>query len=89
MYIIAIAWAYVTVLMAATEKTVTAGLLTFLFYGALPCGLLLWIMGVKHRRFKQALKENQAFNKNLEQNTKLLIDEAVHNPDGADTNTNK
>lgn len=83
MYIIAIAWAYVTVLMAATEKTVTAGLLTFLFYGALPCGLLLWIMGVKHRRFKQALKENQ------EQNAALLIDETVHHPDSADTNTDQ
>lgn len=83
MYIIAIAWAYVTVLMAATEKTFTAGLLTFLFYGALPCGLLLWIMGVKHRRFKQALKENK------EQNEALLIDETVHNPDGADTDADE
>ena len=33
MYIIAIAWMYVVVLMAATEKSVTAGLLTFIFYG--------------------------------------------------------
>ena len=53
MYIIAIAWLYVAVLMAATEKTITAGLLTFTFYGILPCALLLWLLGVKHRRYKQ------------------------------------
>lgn len=53
MYIIAIAWLYVTVLMAATEKTITAGILTFIFYGLLPCALLLWLLGVKHRRYKQ------------------------------------
>ena len=53
MYIIAIAWLYITVLMAATEKTITAGLLTFTFYGLLPCALLLWILGVNHRRFKK------------------------------------
>lgn len=50
MYIIAIAWMYVVVLMAATEKSITAGLLTFVFYGLLPCALLMWLLGVKHRR---------------------------------------
>lgn len=57
MYIITIAWLYVTVLMAATEKTITAGLLTFMFYGLLPCALLLWILGVKHRRYMQGRKD--------------------------------
>ena len=56
MYIIAIAWLYVTVLMAATEKTVTAGLLTLIFYGVLPCALLLWVLGAKHRRRMKAMK---------------------------------
>lgn len=50
MYIIAIAWLYVVTLMAATEKSIVAGLLTFIFYGLLPCALLLWLLGVKHRR---------------------------------------
>ncbi len=71
MYIIAIAWLYVTVLMAATEKTITAGLLTFIFYGLLPCALLLWILGVKHRRHKQIAK--------------LLSDDAVHQPNSTDS----
>jgi len=33
MYIIAIAWLYVTVLMAATEKTITSGVLNLYFTG--------------------------------------------------------
>lgn len=53
MYIIAIAWLYVVTLMAATEKSIAAGVLTFLFYGLLPCALLLWLLGVKHRRYKR------------------------------------
>jgi hypothetical protein len=56
MYIIAIAWLYVTILMAATEKTIIAGILTFGFYGLLPCALLLWILGVKHRRHQLKIK---------------------------------
>lgn len=72
MYIIAIAWLYVTVLMAATEKTITSGLLTFIFYGLLPCALLLWILGVKHRRF---IKDK-----------KPLLEEDMRDPDGSNTN---
>jgi biotin transporter BioY len=70
MYIIAIAWIYVVTLMAATEKTLAAGLLTFIFYGLLPCALLLWILGVNHRRFKK--------------HQKSLLEEEVSNQDGAD-----
>ncbi|MBI5108273.1 MAG: hypothetical protein HZA62_05955 [Rhodocyclales bacterium] len=50
MYVIAIAWLYVTVLMAATEPNLTAGVLTFVFYGLLPLGLLLWLLGTPQRR---------------------------------------
>lgn len=59
MYIIAIAWLYVTVLMAATEKSLVAGLLTFIFYGLIPCAILLWILGAKHRRFKATLQQSR------------------------------
>ena len=71
MYIIAIAWIYVTILMAATEKTITAGILTFVFYGLLPCALLLWLLGVKHRKHQQ--------------HAKLLSDQDMREPDGTDT----
>lgn len=70
MYIIAIAWMYVVVLMAATEKSVTAGLLTFIFYGLLPCALLLWLLGVKHRRHQQ---------------NKQSVDKVSDQEDGTDT----
>ena len=59
MYIIAIAWLYVTFLMAATESSVTAGILTFVFYGLMPCGLLLWILGAPQRKRKKALLEEE------------------------------
>lgn len=62
MYIILIAWMYVVVLLAAAENTITAGVLTFLFYGLIPCALLLWILGVKHRRYKRSAKDNFAGN---------------------------
>jgi biotin transporter BioY len=50
MYIVAIAWLYVTLMMALTEPSLTAGVLTFLFFGLLPCALLLWIVGTPQRR---------------------------------------
>lgn len=50
MYIVAIAWLYVTVLMAATERSITAGVLTFLAYGLGPLALLLWLFGGPRRR---------------------------------------
>lgn len=59
MYIIAIAWLYVTFLMAATEPSITAGILTFFFYGLMPCGLLLWILGTPQRKRKKALLEEE------------------------------
>ena len=50
MYIVAIAWLYVTLMMAATEASLTAGVLTLVFYGLLPCGLLLWVVGTPQRK---------------------------------------
>lgn len=74
MYIIVIAWLYVVVLMAATEKTVTAGLLTLIFYGLIPCALLLWILGVKHRRHYRS---------------KQLLEQNVREPDSSDPQRNQ
>ncbi|HWU83855.1 MAG TPA: hypothetical protein VN028_00830 [Rhodocyclaceae bacterium] len=50
MYIIAIGWLYIIVLMAATEHSVVAGLLTLIFYGIAPVALLFWIFGARGRR---------------------------------------
>ena len=50
MYIIAIGWLCVTLLMAATEPSLTAGVMTFLVYGAAPLALFLWLSGTPQRR---------------------------------------
>ena len=50
MYIIAIGWLWVVLLMAITESNVVAGVLTFTFYGLLPCALLMWLLGTPSRR---------------------------------------
>lgn len=60
MYIIIIAWMYVTLLMAINETSITAGVLTFCFYGLIPCAILMWILGVKHRQFKRQQQHNKA-----------------------------
>jgi hypothetical protein len=54
MYVIAIGWLYVTVLMAATEPNLTAGVLTFTFYGLAPLALFLWLFGTPQRRRNRA-----------------------------------
>jgi hypothetical protein len=70
MYVIAIAWLYVTVLMAATEPNLTAGALTFALYGLLPLALLLWLFGTPQRRRKRLARE--------------MVDDVVGQDDGAD-----
>lgn len=52
MHIIIIAWLWVILMMAITERSATAGVLTFLFYGFAPCVLLLWLVATQ-RRFKR------------------------------------
>ena len=53
MWIVAIAWIYVVVLMAATEPTAVGGVMTFLFYCALPLSILFYITGAKRRRLRK------------------------------------
>lgn len=59
MYIIAIGWLYVTLLIAVNEASVVAGVISFAFYGLLPSLLLLWISGSKVRRQRRAFLEQQ------------------------------
>lgn len=59
MYIIAIGWLYVTVLMALTETSVAAGVLTLVFYGLLPVVLLMWLLSSPVRLKRRRLKEAQ------------------------------
>lgn len=64
MYIVAIAWMFVVVLMAAAEATSSQGsvlgaLITLLMYGIVPLGLVLYIMGTPMRRQRRAEREAQ------------------------------
>lgn len=62
MYIVAIAWMYVVVLMAATQPSVLAGLGTFVFYGLVPCSVVMYVLMApnrsKQRKAKEALEIN-------------------------------
>ena len=62
MYIVPIAWLYVAVLMAVAEATnttgtVLGGIVTFVLYGLLPIGLLVYVMGAPTR--KRAIKARE------------------------------
>lgn len=50
MWIVAIAWIYVVGLMAVTETSVVAGVMTFLGYCVLPLSILFYLTGGKRRR---------------------------------------
>ena len=63
MYIVIIAWLYVTLMMAVAEATNTNGtvlgaIFTFLLYGVLPLALVVYLLNTPARR--RALKEREA-----------------------------
>lgn len=62
MYIIPIAWLYVVVMMAVAEATnsngtVLGAIVTFVLYGLLPVGLILYFMGAPGRKRKIRIRE--------------------------------
>ena len=62
MHMIAIGWLWVVFMMAITEKSVVAGVMTFLFYGIAPCLLLVyWLtkQGRERRRHAAWLRERE------------------------------
>ena len=63
MYIVIIAWLYVTLMMAVAEATNSTGtvlgaIFTFLLYGVLPLALVVYLLNTPARR--RALKEREA-----------------------------
>ncbi|MFZ9508125.1 MAG: hypothetical protein ACO29W_14055 [Burkholderiaceae bacterium] len=57
MYIIAIAWLYVVLLMSLTETSWVAGIATFFFYGVFPLSVLLYLIGTPQRRRNRQQRE--------------------------------
>ncbi|MBT9443813.1 MAG: hypothetical protein IV087_18200 [Acidovorax sp.] len=63
MYLIVIAWTYVTLMMAVAEATspngtVLGAVITFALYGMLPMGILVYILGTPSR--KRVIKAREA-----------------------------
>jgi hypothetical protein len=61
MYLIVIAWLYVTLLMGlaeafSTQGTVLGAIITFVLYGLLPMALVVYLMGTPLRR-KERLRQ--------------------------------
>lgn len=57
MYLIAIGWLYVALLVAISDTTVVGGVLTFIFFGLGPLALFMWLVGTPARRRQQREKE--------------------------------
>jgi membrane protein implicated in regulation of membrane protease activity len=65
MYLIAIAWGYVVLMMTAAEATAANGsvlgaLITLLLYGVLPLSLLTYIMGTPGRKRRRKAADIEA-----------------------------
>lgn len=69
MYLVVIAWLYVTLMMALAEATSPVGsvlgaLITFVLYGVLPLSILVYILGTPGRKRRLRLRaqaEQQAW----------------------------
>lgn len=68
MYLVAIAWMYVVVMMSVAEATAPNGtvlgaIITFFLYGVLPCMILMYLMGTplrqRARRAREAIELEQ------------------------------
>jgi NADH:ubiquinone oxidoreductase subunit 6 (subunit J) len=62
MYLVAIAWMYVAVMMAVAEATHSQGtvlgaLITLVLYGVLPLALVMYVMGTPMRRRRRLQEE--------------------------------
>jgi hypothetical protein len=65
MHLVIIAWLYVALMMAVAEATnangtVLGAIFTFLLYGLLPLGLVIYIMGTAARRRARHAREQAA-----------------------------
>ena len=92
MYIVAIAWMYVALMMAVAEATNTNGtvlgaIVTFILYGLLPVALVVYLMRSPGR--KRAVKAKEALEAELHQPNSLASDSfnpntASHTPTAAE-----
>ena len=74
MYIVAIGWLFVVLMVALTETSFTAGILSFFFYGLAPLALFLWLVGTPARRRRRSV---------------VMTDEEVRQEDGRNAGRNE
>ena len=74
MWIVAVAWIYVVVLMAATEPTAVGVVMTFVFYCALPLSILFYLTGAKRRRQR---RQKAALQQHMGENTESKGDSSA------------
>ena len=65
MYLVAIAWLYVTLMMAVAEATASNGtvlgaVITFVLYGLAPLSIVLYILGTPARKRARRAREQAA-----------------------------
>lgn len=84
MLIVAIAWIYVVGLMALTEPSIVAGIVTFLFYCVLPLSTLLYIAGSGRRKARRRAEEAAAREARAAPADAAETAETVDTPDAAD-----
>ena len=62
MYLVAIAWIYVVLMMAVAEATnsngtVLGAVITFLLYGVMPLSIVMYLLRTPHRRRTRRARE--------------------------------
>ncbi len=80
MHIAAVGWIYVTLMMAITEETVVAGIMTFFLYGVLPTLLIVYVGGTgqrRRRREQERLRAMQERQQATERNDKSSPEDAT------------
>ena len=83
MYIVAIAWMYVALMMAVAEATNTNGtvlgaIVTFILYGLMPISLVVYLMRSPGR--KRAIKEKEVLEAELLQPNSIQPNTPSHPP---------
>ena len=55
--LVAIAWVYVVLLMAMTEQSIVAGVMTLLLYCVIPLSIILYLMSTPQRKRRRQAAE--------------------------------
>ena len=87
MYIVAIAWIYVALMMSVAEATntngtVLGGIVTFILYGILPTAIIIYIMDAPRRKRVRLALEREASETAKSQNGHETQAD-THKPSGA------